>query len=53
MDTGNCLVVLQREAASDLSIETKVVNGILIVAGLLSATAAGWWVGHHGPLIRH
>ena len=41
MDTGNCLVRLD-ETAPDLTIETKVVNGILIVAGVLSAVAAGW-----------
>lgn len=39
---------------ADLTTETKVVNGILIVAGVLTAGAAGWWVGHPGlytPLI--
>lgn len=41
MDTGNRLVRLG-ETASDFIVETKVVNGILIVAGVLSGAAAGW-----------
>jgi hypothetical protein len=45
MDTGICLVRLD-ETAPNLTIGTKVVNGILIVAGVLSAAAAGWWVNH-------
>ncbi len=32
------------EVAPDFTIETKLVNGILIVAGVLSGAAAGWWV---------
>ena len=41
MDTGNCLVRLIK-TVPDLTIETKVVNGILIVAGVLSGAAASW-----------
>ncbi len=52
MDTGNCLVRLD-ETAPDLTIETKVVNGILIIAGVLSAAAASWWVDHLRLVIRH
>ena len=52
MDTGNCLVRLV-ETAPDLRIETKVVSGILIVAGVLSGGAASWWVDHLGPVQRH
>ena len=52
MDTGNCLVRLE-ETASDHTIETKVVNGILIVAGVLSAAAASWWVDSLRLVIRH
>lgn len=43
MDTGNCLVRLD-ETAPDLTIETKVVNSILIAAGVLSGAAASWFV---------
>jgi hypothetical protein len=52
MDTGNCLVRLD-ETAPDLTTETKVVNGILIVGGVLSAAAAGWWVEHLRLVIRY
>ena len=52
MDTGNCLVRLD-ETAPDLTIETKVVNGILIIVGVLSAAAASWWVDHLRLVIRH
>ena len=41
MDTGNGHHTAH-EVAPDLAIETKVVNGILIVAGVLSGAAAGW-----------
>ena len=51
MDTGNCLVRLD-ETAPDRTLETKVVNGILIVAGVLSAAAASWWVDHLRLTIR-
>jgi hypothetical protein len=52
MDTGNCLVRLD-ETAPDLTIGTKVVNGILIVAGVLTAVAASWWADHLRLAIRH
>jgi hypothetical protein len=52
MDTGNCVVRLD-ETAPNLTIETKVVNGILVVAGVLSAAAASWWVVHLRFVIRH
>jgi len=52
MDIGNCLVGLD-ETVPDLTTETKVVNGILIVAGVLSAAAASWWVDHLRLVIRH
>lgn len=41
MDTGDCLVRLGK-TAPDFIVETKVVNSILIVAGVLSGAAAGW-----------
>jgi hypothetical protein len=52
MDTGNCLVRLD-ETAPDLTIETKVVNSILIVAGVLSAAAASWCVDYLRLVICH
>ena len=52
MDTGNCLVIPD-EMTPDLTIEAKVVNGILIVAGVLSAAAASWWVDHLRLVICH
>jgi hypothetical protein len=53
MDTGNVIhTQAVYKAPPDPTIETKVVNGILIVAGILSGAAAGWWVGHLELLIR-
>lgn len=52
MDTGNCLGILD-ETAPDLSIESKVVSGVLIVAGVLSGAAASWWVDHLRLILPH
>ncbi len=41
------------EAATHLTIETKLVNGILTIAGILSGAVAGWWVGHLKFVVCH